>query len=130
MKKSRRGALSHIVMATALSLTVVLIAIFLSNINSSTIVPAISLINADYQVESAIIMQLQKAHFDPILPEQKLEKEVLPGVFLKLNGVALGNGNWQFNGSITGNQLKQSFSASANEDTPEQINFSSYILSE
>ncbi|NLF95710.1 MAG: hypothetical protein GX569_03165 [Candidatus Riflebacteria bacterium] len=130
MNKSRRGAISHLVMAAVLSLFVVLIAVFLSGLHSSAIVPAISLINADYQTESAIIMQLQKAHFNPSLPEQSLKKEIMPGVMLKLHGAAAADGNWTFKGSITGNQLNKTFSAIANINHPDQINFTSYSQSE
>jgi hypothetical protein len=101
----------------------VAIAVFLNSFRSSTIVPAIALINADYQAESAIIMQLQKARFNPTLPEQTLEKEIMPGVLLKLKGVATGAGNWQFNGSITGNQLNRSITAHASVDNPDKITF-------
>lgn len=117
-------------MAAVLSLFVVLIAVFLSGLHSSAIVPAISLINADYQTESAIIMQLQRAHFNPSLPEQSIKKEIMPGVVLKLHGAAAADGNWTFKGSITGNQLNQTFSAVANINHPDQINFTSYSQSE
>ncbi|PKL50458.1 MAG: hypothetical protein CVV42_02890 [Candidatus Riflebacteria bacterium HGW-Riflebacteria-2] len=117
-------------MATVLSLLVILTAILLSSMHTSNVVPAISLINADYQAESAIIMQLQQAHFNPTLPEQILEKEIMPGVLLRLKGVATTNGDWQFIGSITGNQLNRTFSASANVNTPDQINFSRQPQSE
>lgn len=130
MIESRRGVITHLVMAALLSFFVVLVAVFLSSLHSSTVVPAIALINADYQAESAIIMQLQKAHFNPALPEQNLAKEIMPGVMLKLRGVATANGEWLFNGSITGNQLNRIFSATANINTPDQINFTSYSQSE
>ncbi|PKL42555.1 MAG: hypothetical protein CVV41_13460 [Candidatus Riflebacteria bacterium HGW-Riflebacteria-1] len=130
MNLNRKGGIMHLILATLLSLSVVAIAVLLSSVRTSTIVPAIALINADYQVESAIIMQLKKAHFSPTLPEQTLEKEIMPGVVLKLKGVAVGNGNWQFNGSITGNELNQTFAAHANMDNPDQIRFSSYSLQE
>jgi hypothetical protein len=130
MIESRRGVIAHLVMAALLSFFVVLVAVFLSSLRSSNVVPAISLINADYQAESAIIMQLQKAHFNPALPEQNLAKEIMPGVMLKLRGVATSNGEWLFNGSITGNQLNRIFSATANINTPDQINFTSYSQSE
>ncbi|OGK06775.1 MAG: hypothetical protein A2W80_16890 [Candidatus Riflebacteria bacterium GWC2_50_8] len=126
MRLNRKGGILHLILAALLSLTVVAIAVLLSGVRSSTIVPAISLINADYQTESAIIMQLQKAHFSPTLPEQTLEKEIMPGVLLKVKGVSIGNGNWQFNGSITGNELSQTFSARANVANPDQIRFSDY----
>jgi len=130
MSESRRGVVVHLVMAGLLSFFVVLVAVYLSSLNNSTVVPAISLINADYQAESAIIMQLQKAHFDPALPEQNLAKEIMPGVMLKLQGVAAANGEWRFTGSITGNQLNRAFSAVASINAPDQINFTSYSLSE
>ena len=130
MINRNKGAVLHLILAALLSLTVVAIAIFLNSFHSSTIVPAIALINADYQAESAIIMQLQKAHFNPTLPEQMLKKEIMPGVILKLKGVATGNGNWQFNGSITGNQLNRSISAYANVDYPDQIIFTNKSPSE
>ncbi len=130
MKNPRLGSISHLVMAALLSLFVVLIAVFLSGVRSSNVVPAISLINADYQAESAIIMQLQKAHFNPALPEQNIEKEIMPGVTLKLKGTAKADGEWQFDGSITGNQLNKIFSANANINFPDQITFTSYSQSE
>jgi len=128
MKSNRQGV--HLFMSALLSLTVIVIAFFLSHLRSSTIVPAIALIKADYQIESAIIMQLQEANNNPALPAQKLEKEIMPGVRLKLVGVAGKDGEWQFNGSITGNQLNRKFSAIANIAYPDQINFTQSTESE
>ena len=120
MTTSRKGAVSHLFMAALLSLTVVIIAIYLNGVGNSTIVPAIALINADYQLESAIIMQLQKAHFNPKLTEQHMKKEIMPGVILELKSHAIGNGNWQFTGNITGNQLNKSASATASIANPRE----------
>lgn len=124
MSKARTGKTLHLILAAFMTLSIVIIAIFLNTISISTLVPAIAVINTDYQIESAMIMQMQKSHNNPLETLRTLDKEIMPGVLMHLESTTTDGRIWQFKATVTGHGLDRSITAKAFINRPDQLIFS------
>jgi hypothetical protein len=119
----KKGSIPHLLLAAIMTVVVIVIAVFLSSMSSSPVIPAIALINADYQAESAMIMQMQKSRHTPLEKLRLLEKEIMPGVLLKLESNTADGEKWNFRATISGHGIAREILASADISRPDQLVF-------
>lgn len=117
------SATRNLVLASILTLAIISIAFFLGQMKSSPLIPATTLIAADYQMESAIIMKMQQLHNNPASKPQPLEKEILPGIVMQLECSEQADKTWRFKASVKGQGIERNMQAIANSDNPEKIIF-------
>ncbi|HNX75055.1 MAG TPA: hypothetical protein PLM07_07680 [Candidatus Rifleibacterium sp.] len=110
-------------LSVILTLSIILIAWFLGSMKSSPLIPATTLIIADYQMESAIIMQMQQLNSNPNQKPKPLKKEILPGIFLELQSSPKDEKSWIFKASVNGLGISRSMQAVADSDNPDRILF-------
>lgn len=123
MNKRKSGNAFHLLLASIMTVSIVIIAVFLNSMSISTMVPAIALINADYQIESAMIMQMQKSHNNPLEKLRTLDKEIMPGVFLHLDSNSADGEVWNFKASIKGHGIERFVAAKASAQRPDRLIF-------
>ena len=69
------SATRNLILSVILTLSIISIAWFLSSMKSSPLIPATTLIAADYQMESAIIMQMQQLYNNQNMRPQPIQKK-------------------------------------------------------
>ncbi len=116
-------ATRNLVLSVSLTISIIIIAWFLGSMKSSPLVPATTLIAADYQMESAIIMQMQHLGSNPDHKPQAIKKEILPGIFMQLEVTPSDEKNWLFKANVSGQGISRSMQAIANSDNPDRILF-------
>ncbi len=117
----RRGAAIYLVLAILLTLLVVSTAILLNNMHKAYAVPAIAFLKADYQMESAIVMQMQKTRNETEPPKSiNFSKELSPGYLLLLHANDQDN-YWQFKVTVNGPGFSRSISAKTTIQNPDRI---------
>ncbi len=117
------GATRNLVLSAALTFLIILIAWFLGSMESSPLIPATTLIAADYQMESAIIMQMQQLSSNPQRRPQPMTKEILPGIIMKLESSENSDKSWVFKASVNGQGISRSMQATAHSSNPDKIMF-------
>lgn len=120
---SESSATRMLLLASILTLAVISIAFFLGSMKSSPLIPATTLIAADYQMESAIIMQMQQLHNNPVSKPQRLEKEIMPGIIMLLECSEQPDKTWLFKAGVNGQGISRTMQAIATSDNPEKIIF-------
>ena len=123
MNDQRLGKTFHLLLAIIMTGSVIMVAILLNSMSTSTVVPAIAVINTDYQVESAMIMQMQKSHNTSLEQLRVLHKEIMPGVFLQLESNSSDGQTWNFAATVKGHGLERNISAMATLNRPDQLIF-------
>ncbi|MDD3145783.1 MAG: hypothetical protein PHD82_00655 [Candidatus Riflebacteria bacterium] len=117
------GATRNLVLSTGLTLTIIVIAWFLSSMESSPLIPATTLIAADYQMESAIIMQMQQLSSNSQRQPQPMNKEIMPGIIMRLDSTESDDKTWVFKASVTGQGINRKMQARAHSSNPDKIMF-------
>lgn len=123
MTLTDQGATRNLIISAALTLSIILIAWFLGSMKSSPLVPATTLISADYQMESAMIMQMQQLSGNPQRRPKPLDKEILPGIMLHLESTENADKSWLFKASVAGHGISRSMQAIAHSSNPDKITF-------
>lgn len=123
MNKQRTGRAFHLLLSTFMTVSVIVVAVVLNSMTTSTIVPAIAVINTDYQVDSAMIMQMQKSHNTPLDQLRVLDKEIMPGVFLHLESSTADGQSWSFKATVKGHGLERNIAAMAIINRPDHLIF-------
>ncbi|MEW6711602.1 MAG: hypothetical protein AB1403_17395 [Candidatus Riflebacteria bacterium] len=120
---SRRGAVVSLILACILTLLVISTAFLLNNLHRSLAVPVAAHLKADYQMESAIVMQMQKIRNDNKGDFRKINssREISPGYLLMLSGEQLSEMVWQFNLTLNGPGFSRSLKAQASKNHPDRI---------
>lgn len=121
MKSANSGRVFHLVLAAVMTLSVVFIAIMLNSMHIPPIVPATAIISTDYQIESAVIMLLQKTQNNPAQKDAELVKEIMPGVSLKVNGKTEDGSTWVFVTEVKGLGLEKQTKIQVNRSTPDRL---------
>lgn len=117
------NAVKSLVLSSMLTLSIIAIAFFLSSMSRSVMIPVTAIINAEYQMESAIIMQTQKLRENPSEKSFSMEKLIMPGLILKLDTQPLNDRTWLIKASVKGHGIHSLIEATVQKDKPEQINF-------
>ena len=95
---SRKGfSLVHMMLFAAfITLFTSFLAYYLSSIKPSNMVSVTTLISADYQMESAIIMQMQRYKEKASNEPKSFEKEIMLGINMKVKCSKQANGEYLF----------------------------------
>ncbi len=122
-RRTRRGAIANLMLSCILTLLVISTAFLLNNMHRSLSVPASAFLKADYQMESAILMQMQKIRNDPKGNFQKINfsREVSPGYWLLLSAEQKESLTWDFNVTLNGPGFSRSIHARAAKKHPDRI---------
>ncbi len=126
MKSANSGRVFHLVLAAVMTLSVVFIAIMLNSMHIPPIVPATAIISTDYQIESAVIMLLQKTQSNPAQKETELVKDIMPGVNLKIKGKTEDGSSWVFLAEVQGLGLEKHVRIQVNRPTPDRLIYLSH----
>jgi hypothetical protein len=117
------SATRNLVLSVILTLSIISIAWVLGSMKSSPLIPATTLIAADYQMESAIIMQMQLLKQSADRIPQSMKKEIMPGIMMNLEVNRQTEKTWQFKASVTGMGIDRSMQAVADSSNPDKIIF-------
>lgn len=121
---SRRGNTFVFVLIFAILVAVfsVFMSYYLSNLKYSKEESISTLIASDYQMESAIIMLMQKYKTNNNEPKS-LEKELIPGINLSLKCNKLQNNEFEFETTVTGTNFNRKFRIKADKEIPDKLEF-------
>ncbi len=118
--RNKAGVTIHLVMAVILTFMVIVLAAFLGNVKQSISIAASTLLKADYKMESAIILKLQKIKSGESIPAGKLDmstQEISPGIKLTLTTNRISTNAIRFKAQISGEELNNSILAEAVNNT-------------
>ncbi|GAB4273916.1 MAG: hypothetical protein Kow0029_13900 [Candidatus Rifleibacteriota bacterium] len=120
---SRSGAILYLVLSCVLTLLVISTAILLNNLYKSTSVPTSAILKADYQIESAIVMQMQLIKSEPGKDHGNIEftREISPGYRLYLKAEQKTPKKWKFDVTVAGPGFVRSATARSSLDNPDHI---------
>jgi len=121
MKNRTSGKVFHLILATIMTLSIVLIAILLNSVHIPPIVPATAIISTDYQIESAVVMLLQQTRNNPLQKKTSFSKDILPGVTLKVDGITENGELWTFVAEVKGTGLDRNAKIKVNKYLPDQL---------
>ncbi len=105
------------------SLTSIGLALFLNSLKPNPMVPVTTLISADYQMESAIVMQMQKFKNNPENEPKSFEKDILPGIHMTVNCSKTENNQWLFDASVTGRGINRHIKVLGHAQIPDKLIF-------
>lgn len=119
----RSGTVANLVLACILTLMITSTAILLNNMHRALVVPAAAQIKADYQMESVIVMEMQKIRNDSNNNQKKFNfsKEISPGYFLILSSEQVSDDIWHFDISLNGPGFTRNLKARASKKFPDRI---------
>lgn len=121
MNNKAAGKVFHLILASIMTVSIVLIAFLLNSIHIPPIVPATAIISTDYQVESAVIMLLQKTRNNPLQKTTSLTRDILPGVTLKVEGKTEDGDLWTFAAEVKGTGLDQQVKIQVDKRSPDRL---------
>ena len=105
------------------SLFIGVLAYYLSSIKPSGMVSVTTLISADYQMESAIIMQMQKYRENPANEPKSFEKEIMLGINMTVNCTKLSSGEFLFEAVVDGRNVHRQIKVKGCRDIPDKLIF-------
>lgn len=117
------SATRNLILSAVLTLSIISIAWFLGSMKSSPLIPATTLIAADYQMESAIIMQMQQLHNNQNIRPQPVQKEIMPGIIMNIECSEQPDKTWKFVASVAGQGISRNLQAIAGSNNPDKILF-------
>ncbi len=117
------SATRNLVLSVILTLSIISIAWALGSMKSSPLIPATTLLSADYQMESAIIMQMQQLRQSGARQPQSMHKEIMPGITMHLEVTRQTEKNWLFKAEVKGMGIDRSMQAVADSNNPDKIVF-------
>ncbi len=120
---SRSGTVLNLLLACILTLLIISTAFLLNSMHRSLSVPAAAQLKADYQMESAIVMQMQKIRNDSKGNYKKLysSKEISPGYLMNMASEQLSEEIWKFDITMQGPGFTRNLKAQASKNHPDRI---------
>lgn len=122
---NRKGASLIFSMLLSMIMTSLFIvwAFYLNSIKPNPIVPIMTLLSADYQMESAVILQMQKYKNNPANEPKSFEKNIMPGVKMTVNCSKNGNNEWLFDAKVEGRGIYRTLTVIGNTQIPDKLLF-------
>lgn len=99
------------------------LALYLNSLKPNPMVPVTTLISADYQMESAIVLQMQKFKNNPDNEPKSFEKDILPGIHMIVNCSKTENNQWLFEASVTGQGINRHIKVLGHSQIPDKLIF-------
>ena len=99
------------------------LAYYLSSIKPSNMVSVTTLISADYQMESAIIMQMQRYKEKSSNEPKSFEKEIMLGIKMKVVCSKQANGEYLFEADVNGRNIHRQIKVKGCVDIPDKLIF-------
>lgn len=123
---NRTGAAAYLFLAVLLTLLIISTAYLLNSMHRAMNVSPISILKADYQLESAIVMQMQKIKSAKTQPPPRVNfsRELSPGYLLMLSSEKVDETLWSFKAKIEGPGFSRKIDAKACLKNPDRIIFS------
>ena len=123
MANNRRGAAVQILLAILLTMMIASTAYLLTSMQQSLRVSALMSIKADYQIESAIIMLLQKFRSgeQPETDAPVLQRHIAPGVELTIDCKPVSGETWLFEARVEGPGMQRQVTGIGNFSHPDRI---------
>ncbi|MGM0598762.1 MAG: hypothetical protein ACQETH_02985 [Candidatus Rifleibacteriota bacterium] len=123
LKKKTSGTIYYLIIALLLTLSVSVTAMILNQLHRASMVKTSIMLKADYEMESAIVMQLQKLKQSSKIADNKIivNKVLSPGFTLKLEGNSLKPEIWGFEIEVEGPGFIRKMKAKASINNPDQI---------
>ena len=110
--------------ASCVSIFTILVAYYFSNKKHQKSISLSNLITIDYQVESAVIMQLQKLKNNTDNKPKNLEREIMPGIFMKISCEQdQTKDNYLFDSTISGIYVNKRIQIKGCKNTPDKLTF-------
>ncbi len=105
VEKREFSFVALVFLACLVALITISLAFYLDSSKPGKVISVSTLIESDYQMESAIIMQTQKYKQNPNNAELKVyKKEIMPNIFMIVNCTENQNDGYVFEATVTGNQ--------------------------
>ena len=98
-------------------------AYYLSLIKPSNMVSVTTLISADYQMESAIIMQMQRYKEKSSNEPKSFEKQIMLGIKMKVNCSKVADGEYLFEADVNGRNIHRQINVKGCTDIPDKLIF-------
>lgn len=112
-----------LILATFVTIISILLAILLNNFKPNPIIPATTLISADYQMESAIIRQMQKYRNNHKNEPKGFSGDIMPGITMVVDCSKINENEWLFEAKVSGRGISRSIKVKSNEDIPDKLIF-------
>lgn len=110
--------------ACCVSIFTIFVACYFSNRKLQKSISLSNLITVDYQIESAAIMQLQKLKNNTDSKPKNLEREIMPGIFMKISCEQdQTKDNYVFDSTISGIYVNKRIQIKGCKDTPDKLTF-------
>lgn len=121
--KRNSGTIYYLIIALLLTISVSITAVFLNQLHHANMVKTSIMLKADYEMESAIVMQLQKLKQDNenTKKQTSVNRVLSPGFTLKLEGKRLKPDIWGFEVEVEGPGFIRKMKAKASTGNPDQI---------
>ena len=114
------GLISYI----GISIFTIFAACYFSNKKHQKSISLSNLITVDYQLESAVIMQLQKLKNNTDSNPKNLEREIMPGILMKVNCKQdQTKDKYLFDSTISGVYVNKRILIKGCKDTPDKLTF-------
>ena len=122
---NRKGLALLTTMFSAVVFTGVIIglAFYLNNVKPNPVIPVTTLISADYQMESAIIIEMQKVKKNSEYKPQAFEKDILPGIKMKVDCSQTSSNEWLFDATVNGRGIERHLKVLGNKQIPDKLLF-------
>ena len=122
---SRKGfsLISTMICAFFVTLFTIALAYYLSYIKPGAIVSVTSLISADYNMESAIISQMQKFKDDPKKEPKSFSKEIMLGINMSVECKKISDKEYLFEAKVDGRNIHREIKVKGNTTIPDKLIF-------
>lgn len=119
----RAGTVLNLVLSCILTLMIISTAFLLNAMHRTTSVPVAAQLKADYQMESAIVMQMQKIRNDSKADYRKVNfsREISPGYLLMMSAEQVSPAKWKFDLTLQGPGFTRNLKAEASQKNPDRI---------
>ena len=123
--RKNSGTIYYLIIALLLTVSVSITAMFLNQLHQASMVKTSIILKADYEMESAIVMQLQKIkqlkENNKSNESMTLTRVLSPGFTLRLEGKPLKADIWDFKIEVEGPGFIRKMRAKASTKKPDQI---------
>lgn len=125
LTNNRRGAAVQISLAILLTMMIASTAYLLTNMQQSFRASVLMSVKADYQIESAIVMLLQKFRSGeiPTADAPALQRHIAPGIELTINCQPSSPETWLFEARVEGPDIQHNITAIGNFSHPDRITY-------
>ena len=115
-----------VIFACMVTLLTIILAFCLGNLKPINRVSVATLIESDYQMESAVLMQMQSFKQSRVSNKQdSLKKEIMPNIFMTVDCNQIKEDEFVFNTSITvnGQNFYRRLKIKSRKSNPESLEF-------